>query len=273
VPEAVAVIEGEKKNYDQRRAECRKADAKCIYGGPTVAAILVGDSHAASVISALVAALPHADQGVMLRASAGCYISFAPDLVTPKGDCKKLNHDVRQDLETQYPGLPVVMVTRTTGNLLGGVTGEAEDPVLERPVFMFGTHYDSFTPAYFAEIEKDFIATACQITKHHPLYLMRPIAEMGVNVPGTVARGLIWGKERPVFVTLADYHQRHAFVWAMQDKAKEQCGAQILDPLPLLCDGERCSGTHNGWPIYYDDDHLSESGNKLLRPMFEHVFK
>ena len=96
---------------------------------------------------------------------------------------------------------------------------------------------------------------------------------MGVNVPGTVARGLMWGKERPVFVSLADYRRRHAFVLAMQDKAKEQCGARILDPLPLLCDGEKCSGTRNGQPIYFDDDHLSESGNKLLRPMFEAVFQ
>lgn len=27
----------------------------------------------------------------------------------------------------------------------------------------------------------------------------------------------------------------------------------------------------NGRPLYYDDDHLSEYGNKLLVPMFEEI--
>ncbi len=271
VPEAVAVVAAEKQNYDKRRSSCEKADANCVYGGPNIAAIMLGDSHAAALVTGLAAALPHADQGVLLRASSGCYISYSTTFDAAKEDCKKLNRSARQTLENEYPGVPVVLLTRTTGNLFGGVPGEA-DPALKRPAFFFGKHDDSFTPEYFSEVEKDYLATACQIAKHHPLYIVRPIAEMGVNVPGTVARGLMWGKERPVFVSLADYRRRHAFVLAMQDKAKEKCGARILDPLPLLCDGEKCSGTRNGQPIYFDDDHLSESGNKLLRPMFEAVF-
>jgi peptidoglycan/LPS O-acetylase OafA/YrhL len=273
VPAAVAAIEAEKKNYDKRRSVCKKAAARCVYGGPKVAAIMLGDSHADALVSSLTAALPHADQGILLRAANGCFISFSPALEAPRKDCNRLNTQIREHLASELPGVPVVLVTRTTANLFGGLPGEPEDPPLRRPAFLFGTHYDSFTPEYLAEVEKDYLATACQIAKHHPLYLMRPVPEMGVNVPGTVARGMVWGKERPVFTTLTAYHQRHAFIWALQDKAQAQCGAQILDPLPLLCDGERCSGTRNGWPLYFDDDHMSETGNKVLRPMFEAVFK
>ncbi len=61
-------------------------------------------------------------------------------------------------------------------------------------------------------------------------------------------------------------------VWAAQDAAAAQCGVKILDPLPYLCHDGRCWGSKDGRPIYYDDDHLSEYGNKLLVPMFKEVF-
>ena len=57
-----------------------------------------------------------------------------------------------------------------------------------------------------------------------------------------------------------------------QDAAEKQCGVKILDPLPYLCDANYCYGSKNGRPLYHDDDHLSEYGNKFLIPMFERIF-
>jgi hypothetical protein len=47
---------------------------------------------------------------------------------------------------------------------------------------------------------------------------------------------------------------------------------EILDPLPYLCWDGVCHGSKEGRPLYYDDNHLSEFGNKLLVPMFAKVF-
>jgi len=44
------------------------------------------------------------------------------------------------------------------------------------------------------------------------------------------------------------------------------------DPTSYLCRNGRCYGSVNGRPLYSDDDHLSEYGNKLLVPMFRQVF-
>ena len=95
---------------------------------------------------------------------------------------------------------------------------------------------------------------------------------MGKNVPTTLARAIIWGKPQDVSISLAQYHQRHDFVWAAQDAARDRCGVKILDPLPYLCPDGRCRGTRDGWPLYWDDNHLSEFGNRLLVPMFAEVF-
>jgi len=75
-----------------------------------------------------------------------------------------------------------------------------------------------------------------------------------------------------VSITRASYQARHALVWAAQDEAAKRCGARILDPLPYLCDNERCYGSRHGRPLYYDDDHLSMTGAALLSPMFAPVF-
>jgi hypothetical protein len=102
------------------------------------------------------------------------------------------------------------------------------------------------------------------------VYLVRPIPEMGLNVPNT-ARAMVFGLSKEVLITLEAYHARNDFIWAAQDAAHEQCGVQILDPLPYLCWDGACHGSKDGRPLYSDDNHLSEFGNKLLVPMFERV--
>ena len=96
---------------------------------------------------------------------------------------------------------------------------------------------------------------------------------MGVDVPKTLSRRMNFGMKGEVSISLAEYRRRNAWVWAAQDAARNTCGIRILDPTPYLCDAGRCYGSKNGRPLYYDDDHLSEFGNKVLVPMFAQVFK
>lgn len=84
---------------------------------------------------------------------------------------------------------------------------------------------------------------------------------------------MMLGKDVPhIYLSEADYMKRHSFVWQAQDEAAEKCGVKILNPLPLVCSGGKCESTYSGRPIYYDDNHVSEYGNKLLVPMFKTIF-
>jgi hypothetical protein len=65
------------------------------------------------------------------------------------------------------------------------------------------------------------------------------------------------------------YHQRNASVWAAQDRAAKECGANILDPLPSLCQDGVCSGMDGKTPRYYDDNHVGEGGNRRLTEMLK----
>ena len=96
---------------------------------------------------------------------------------------------------------------------------------------------------------------------------------MAVDVPKTMSRAMQLDKSKDISISLADYHQRNAFIWAAQDAARDQCGVKILDPLPYLCLDGRCHGAKNGRPLYFDSHHISEYGNKWLVPMFAEVFR
>ncbi|HEY0334044.1 MAG TPA: acyltransferase family protein [Stenotrophomonas sp.] len=43
-------------------------------------------------------------------------------------------------------------------------------------------------------------------------------------------------------------------------------GASLWDPLPVLCPGARCEAVQGGRPLFFDGDHLSGYGNRLLLP-------
>ncbi|WP_276526419.1 SGNH hydrolase domain-containing protein, partial [Serratia marcescens] len=112
-----------------------------------------------------------------------------------------------------------------------------------------------------------------EMATERQIYVVRPVPEMLVNVPKTLSRLLRFGGSEPdISISETDDRQRHAFVWQAQDEEAKKCGVKILDPLPYLCRDGKCAGTHNGRHIYFDDNHLSEYGNKLLVPMFKTLF-
>jgi hypothetical protein len=79
-------------------------------------------------------------------------------------------------------------------------------------------------------------------------------------------------KVEDINVSTADYAARHALVLSALQQARDKCGVRLLDPLPLLCKNGSCAGSENGFPLYSDDDHLSEYGNQRLVPLFRRIF-
>jgi hypothetical protein len=128
-------------------------------------------------------------------------------------------------------------------------------------------------PVFELAFQEQLVQTACQLAKQRPVYLLRPIPEMGIDVPSAVSKNLMFGIGEPrVSISLSEYHARHRLVWQAQDQAAAQCGVKLLDPLPYLCDSKSCYADYNGRPLYFDDDHLSEWGNQRLVPLFETLF-
>ena len=261
-------------DINPRRNECWVATGSvspsCMHGGSRLGAIVMGDSHANALVSAVTANAQDAGMGVMEWSYSGCPTLEKVTSRWPERNCGGYNEWMMQQLKNVPRDIPLVMV-----NLHGlYAIGENVSPkLINGPWVYLSRPYLNSEPEFLKEYANAISQMACRLAKDHRVYLVRPIPEMGVEVPKAMSRAMLFGQHKDISVSLADYHQRNAFIWAAQDAARDQCGVKILDPLPYLCPDGRCLGVKNGRPLYYDENHLSEYGNKLLVPMFAKVFQ
>lgn len=277
LPALVELASGEVTNRDPRTKECFSAakttSPGCIYGAEQIGAVLMGDSHSASVVTALGKVALENEMGVLFWGKDSC--PTLDNIEYTKGDnkqnCKQLNEWAFTQLD-EYPNAPLILVSRTSTYLMGpNEPGRASE--IEGITVHFGQSFESrFDPAYVKEFQKAVTGTACRLAQKRPVFLVRPTPEFGESVSRTLLRNYYRGVTEDIRLPLSEYHQRNHYVWEAQDAAAEQCGVKILDPLPYLCDEEYCYGSRNGRPLYFDDDHLSEYGNTFLLPMFKQVF-
>lgn len=267
LPEAVAIVEAERKNHNPRLEDCLDPAASCIYGQEPVRAILIGDSHADAVATALQAALPDDQGGVLFRGGSGCLIAFGMQTTSSDKDyCEKLNADLEKEHASFSAGVPIVMMGRTSKYVQGGLS------TTTKPSFHFGEPVEQFSAEFLEQFRERYVTTMCSLAEHRPVYIVRPTPEMGVDVPTLIGRAMLLGRERRFSLSLADYHKRHAFIWAVQDEAAKRCGVHLLNPLPYLCSDDKCPSAEGNRPLYRDTDHFTEFGNRLLVPMFRTVF-
>ena len=97
---------------------------------------------------------------------------------------------------------------------------------------------------------------------------------MRKNVPKTLARNLLLNiKGNDLSINYDLYLQRNELVRNLISEVAVKNDIQVLDPTLYLCHNGRCMAQFEGRPIYYDGDHMSEYGNKLLSPMFKLVLE
>lgn len=274
---AINLISDESLNVKPRRDDCFVGSGvtspACIYGGVDIKAILIGDSHADAVSGGLAASVLKNTDGILDLTYASCPTIFGLNVVDKSNNtkCKEFNNWAKDKISTYSEKIPLVIVNRTSAYAFGQHNIKEQ---MNMPQSYFDVYNIKITDNFLDEYSTALVESACELAKQRPVYIMRPIPEMMEDVPKTMARALLFGKPAPqIFISLKEYHARHKVVLDAQDAAAEQCGVKILDPLPYLCHDGRCWGSKDGRPIYYDDDHLSEYGNKLLVPMFRQVFE
>jgi peptidoglycan/LPS O-acetylase OafA/YrhL len=272
----------ESGNRNPRREKCHTSvgtvSPACRFGVGMHGALLVGDSHASVLVSALATAGAGANGSVTLLSYSGC--PYAPGMqrgadflarLPGTYQCTAFNDWVRGQIAAAPSATPVVIVGRYAGTVMG--ENEYRDTA-GKPTAYFSTPYARVSPALLREFSDNIVHTACDAAKGgRAVYLVRPIPEMGINVPKAASRRMALGMNGDVSISLADYQARNGWVWRAQDEAARSCGVQILDPSPYLCSDGRCHGMRAGRPMYFDDDHISEYGNAVLAPMFAPVFR
>lgn len=241
-----------------------------VYGGHNIRAVVWGDSHASAIVTAVQAALPSTQDGVLSMSYTSCPTVFGVRQQRPDLHCADFNEWALQQMSSLPPQVPVIISNRGAAYLYGNAYGAHQ---LAPTIYFDSTLHklDTGYAPFLSEFVQQFVASACRIAAQRPVYLLRPLPEMPADVPRTMARAAQWGRVQGLSMPLAVYHQRNAALWAAQDRAQRMCGVHILDPLPNLCRGGACQGADGDVPRYYDDNHFSEAGNRLLVPLFGSV--
>ena len=241
-----------------------------VYGGPQIRAIVLGDSHASTIVTAVQAALSNPEHGVLGMSYTSCPTLFGVRQERKDLHCAAFNEWAMQQMAAVPSEVPVLIANRSSAYLYGNRYGAH---TLDPTIFFDSAlrKLDKGYRPFLQEFSDQLVASVCRIAQTRPVYLLRPLPEMPVDVPRVMARAAQLGRPIDVTAALPTYHQRQAPIWAAQDQAQSACGARLLDPLPYLCDGNICQSADAGNPRYYDDNHLTETGNRRLVPLFATV--
>lgn len=273
--EQMQIIEQQKR--DPREPVCGKVEngvsPACIYGKGPVKAIVIGDSHAQAQNIAI------GDQASLVGGSiisvglSGCPTIKNIYQVDVNGNnrndnCGKMIANAITMTASKYPHTPIIIINRVSQYLKS--SNEDASP----PTRFVDDVFDEMNAQYKENISNHMVDTVCDFSKNNPVYLVRPIPELEDNVPIAMFKSLVLGRNiKTVKVPRSDYNERQIDAFAMQDEAIKRCGAKILDPTPYLCDDNYCYGDIDGTPLYFDDDHLSSYGAKVVSRIYDGVFK
>lgn len=276
LPDHISVIMGEAWNTNPRMHECLVEGGKpvpeCTYGGERLGAIVLGDSHAASIVRSVEKALPSKNLHVLDWTRVSCPTML--DIVSiEKGDDRSCSKFLAYALKKSknLPEAPLIILNRSGGYFHGPNEAGREREVM-KPHSYVGGPYRERSPNFYRNMQESMVSTACLFQETRQVYMMRPLPEMKLNVPATMARSAMFGLEKPVFISMAEYSERQRLTIQAQDEAARVCGVRILDPVHYFCRQGVCRGDKDGLPLYYDDDHLSENGGHLLLPLFRSIF-
>ena len=94
--------------------------------------------------------------------------------------------------------------------------------------------------------------------------IIGPVPEVGYSVPRFLANAIQWNKTVELRPTFTDFMQRQARTFSILDSLKENYIEAIIYPHQRLCDNHFCEVVLEDEPLYFDSNHLTEKGAKLI---------
>ena len=243
---------------------------ECYIGNKhNIQAVIIGDSHANSILTAVSAIYDLKKEGLVSITTSSCPFLIGAKFNDKNNKCQQIN-EKRLDLieSNKYKDIPIILASR----LPAYIYGQNEPERIKN---------DNGPSIYFNEKKIDLnqnllnslTETICKIKSNNPVYIIQPVPEMPFNVPKSQAKNVLLNLKKPLIFNYSEYLQRSASIRNMIFESANVCQAQVLDPAEILCDKISCMYEYNNRAIYFDGDHLSEYGNKLLVPMFKNAFK
>lgn len=251
--------------------KCHEKRAKggpdCFYGeDDQVSAIIMGDSHAMSLVPVIADFYRSRNERVLDWSIAGCPTLQNVKLLDADGAlCMEFLAKTFSEVN-HYPGVPILLSNRYSASLQGANEANAS----KVPGLYFEKIYTEFSEAYTAEVYSHYKNGICKLAETNPVYIFRPVPELRVHVPRAMGRALLYrGENVRVSITKTEYEERNYWANTLLNDVRDHCGVQIIELVDTFCDQTACYGDNEGTPLYFDDDHLNVFGANTLLKLLE----
>ena len=268
--DVIVASEQSKNKYDLDRAKnCKyhkNFDQKiCVFGEyDKPGLVLYGDSHASTVISSLSSAKK---ENIIFFINQ-CPVIFDSKLKskTSSTQCIKFHADFKKFIKNN--DLPIVLVSRFAAQIYGPNESKSKDYGLIYKDIDKNEKNMNPEDLYLSRLNK----TLCSISSNNTLYVLEPIPEIGIDVPLTISRKLFLEKDPSTGISIFDYQNRNKKIINQLNESKNNCNFKTIETSNYLCYSDNfCEANEGKIPLYFDDDHLSEYGNKKLIPAFKEI--
>lgn len=226
--------------------------------------ILYGDSHASSIISAL----SEATNTNIIYFINQCPIIFDSKLKskTSSKKCAIFHNQFKEYIKIKND-LPILIVSRFAAQLYGPNESKTKNyGLIYNTIYADELDLDD-EELYLKRLNKTF----CEISDNSSLYVMEPIPEIGFDVPSRLSRKIFLNKSSKTGTSLNTYTRRNQNILREIEKTKNYCNVKVLKTTDHLCIDNFCNANEGAQPLYFDDDHLSETGNKKLIRLFKEI--
>ena len=259
----------------EKGRKCLDNAELCLFGmdNEKPSFILLGDSHAGSIVSGLEKIAFDKKKSFLLFASHGCAI-----IKGIKSDdknyekCLRLNEKINEIISSN-PNIKVVILNRYNEYLLGH---NEKDDFIVSPLYVNkkpDVNNSGLVNQVRSELAQALLTTTCRLSEKNSVYWVKPIPEMGVNVPNELIRAKFYhNSDASIKVSKEDYLDRSSVILQLQEQSKKNCNVKLIDPATILCDKDWCYSSDKDDVLYKDDDHLNPWGAAKIAPLFEELF-
>jgi len=271
VPERTSFYQSFVDINNPRSSECNvypNSDLKsplCVYGNRNnILAIVLGDSHSNATVTAVEKSMRALSGGTLFMGADGCF-SLINIFNSYFKRCNEYNAWVRETIlnDDMLHGLPIVIINNLGGNLIGNGN---------KTIYVNEVAFGSKN--YIKQFTEEYKTILCELRKTNPIFIVQPTPKMSTNVSDYLVRKELFDiGEDNLHVSISEHNAVNTQSLALLADVANSCDIVLLDPIPYMCTNNSCPAIKENQAIYYDRNHLSEFGNKLLVPMFEKIWK
>ena len=108
------------------------------------------------------------------------------------------------------------------------------------------------------------------------IYIVMPTPEMGWEVPNNLARILHYKnkiEKNTLSISKKVFDERNSEIYKFFSNLKQKYNLNLIYPNDIFCEDLKCFSHKNNIPLFFDDDHLSIEGAKLLsKKIINHIY-